>query len=69
MRERMYEEVVNKVYEDGVVDEEEEELLRETRRSLELNEDTASRIELVKEANSPAGSNHHESCPHCGGRL
>jgi hypothetical protein len=65
----MYEEVVNKVYEDGVVDEEEEELLRETRRSLELNEDTASRIELVKEANSPAGSTHHESCPHCGGRL
>ena len=69
MRERMYEEVVNRVYEDGVVDEEEEELLRETRRSLELNEDTASRIELVKEANSPAGSNHHESCPHCGRRL
>jgi voltage-gated potassium channel len=69
MRERMYEEVVNKVYEDGVVDEEEEELLRETRRSLELNEDTASRIESVKEANSPAGSTHHESCPHCGGRL
>ena len=69
MRERMYEEVVNKVYEDGVVDKEEEELLRETRRSLELNEDTASRIELVKEAQAPSGASHHENCPHCGGRL
>ena len=69
MRERMYEEVVNKVYEDGVVDKEEEELLRETRRSLELNEDTASRIELVKEAQTPSGADHHENCPHCGGRL
>ena len=69
MRERMYEEVVHKVYEDGVVDIEEEELLRETRRSLELNEDTASRIESVKEAQAPSGTSHHENCPHCGGRL
>ena len=65
MREKMYETVVKKVYQDGVVDEEEEELLEETRRDLEINEDTASRIELAREA-APMATHQHDKCPHCG---
>lgn len=71
LREKMYEDVLDTVYEDGVVDAQEEELLRETRESLEINETTALRIESSKQrvASGSQASAAQKCCPHCGGAL
>ena len=69
LREKIYQDVVDRVYEDGHMDAEEEELLRETRLSLEINEDTASRIESAGERKGrtvKAESQAASACPHCG---
>ena len=70
-REKMYEEMVESVYQDGIVDSEEEALLREARDSLELNESTANRIEAARQRqhSQQQGRNNQERqicCPHCG---
>ena len=69
LREKIYQDVVDHVYEDGYMDAEEEELLKETRLSLEINEDTASRIESAGERKGrtvKAESQAASACPHCG---
>jgi voltage-gated potassium channel len=67
LREKMYEDVLDTVYEDGVVDAQEEELLRETRESLEINETAALRIESSKQRAQTSAAK--KCCPHCGGAL
>lgn len=71
MREKLYEDVVESVYEDGVVDQQEAEMLRETRESLEINETTASQIEMSRRRQIATQMRYAESncCPHCGGEL
>jgi voltage-gated potassium channel len=66
-REKIYEEVVQRAYEDGVVDEEEERELKEMRLSLGLNEDIASRIQTLHDRKTVQGN--AEVCPCCGTKL
>ena len=72
MREKIYEEAVEKALEDGVVDDEEERILKETRENLELNTITAARIEnaLARVTLTQKETvESHNKCPHCGGNL
>ena len=66
-REKIYEEVVQRAYEDGVVDEEEERELKEMRLSLGLNEDIASRIQTLHDHKTIRSN--ADACPCCGTRL
>lgn len=73
LRESMYAELVDDAYKDGMLDEDEREMLREARLSLEMNENTASRIHSVlqeRAGKGPAlGNTGGDHCPHCGADL
>jgi voltage-gated potassium channel len=70
MREKIYEEAVEKALEDGVVDDEEERILKETRENLELNTITAARIEnALTRVTHKEIVESHDKCPHCGENL
>jgi len=70
MRDKIYEEAVEKALEDGVVDDEEERILKETRENLELNTITAARIEnALTRVTHKETVESHDKCPHCGENL